>query len=123
MESEFGDDNINIPEDTSIDEYAYVLRNDEASIRQVWTDFCRDSYEARERIRSSERIAEFLRDNPDYVVTHPFTLCMDAEGSELFREVFRMKHTNRRRGIRSEAIVNKREGIYPTLPPECVVSS
>ena len=121
-ESEFGDCNIDMPEGTSIDEYAYVLRNDEASIRRIWTDFCRDSYETRERIKSSRRIAEFLRDNPDYVITHPMSLCLDAGGTELFREVFRMEHTNRRRGIRTEAIVNKHEGIYPSLPPEHVVS-
>lgn len=101
--------------DNDLDKSIYIIKYDDKSFKEMHESFCNDNEIALNNFNSSPEIAKFLKENPNYKVESINKTCMDAGGVNLFTKIISFSHTRNSRDTKTEAVINKHIGIYPTL--------
>lgn len=101
--------------DNDLDKSIYIIKYDDKSFKEMHESFCKDNEITLNNFKSSQEIAEFLKQNPDYKVESINKTCMDAGGMNLRTKIMSFSHPKNNRDTRTEAVINKHAGIYPTL--------
>ena len=101
--------------DNDLDKSIYIIKYDDKSFKEMHESFCKDNEITLNNFKSSLEIAKFLKQNPDYKVESINKICMDAGGMNLLAKIMSSSHTRNNRDTRTEAVINKHAGIYPTL--------
>lgn len=104
--------------DNDLDKSIYIIKYDDKSFKEMHVSYCMDNEITINNFNRSPEIAKFLKENPDYKVESINETCMDAGGVDLLNKIISFSHTRRNNAdTKTEAVINKYTGIYPTLFP------
>lgn len=114
--NEVSDNDIELPVRNELVRSIYIQKYKEESLREIHQDVVFMNQRTAENLLKSQKVMNFLKNNPQYKVTNGIQLALDAGGTELVKEItaaHRVAHGFTE--ARYEAILNKSEQIYPTL--------
>lgn len=114
MSTTMGDNSI-LQGSNNLDSAVYIIKYDDESFKEMYENFCKDNKITINNFMHSQEISQYLKEHPEYEVESINKACFDIGGVDLLQRIMSSKYT-RNDDSKTEAILNKHESIYPTLP-------
>ena len=117
--NEVSDDDIESAVKNELEHSIYVQKYKDESFRKIHKEIVTANLNAVDKLVKSQKVTEFIKNNPGYTITNAIQLARDAGGDALVKEISSAMHLAR--GFAEayyEVILYKGHQIYPTLTKE-----
>ena len=104
--------------DNDLDKSVYIIKYDDISFRNMHENYLIDTKNTYFNFNNSVEIANFLEEHPEYNGKDFTEICLASGGIDLLTKIVSSGPALNKKDTRTEAILNKHNGIYPFVYPK-----